>query len=325
MDARNLPATPANRNRTSLFRQRNAAVTSLRAPDVSPVTRRARIAIATSVRGLEFDQDLEATLAALGGRGFSASAASWDDPNVDWSQFDLVVVRSTWDYVERREAFLEWARSIERIANPADILEWNTDKRYLADLAAAGVPTVPTIWIEKSVTFAMPDGELVVKPSVGAGGTGAARFGPGESALVLDHTNSLLDQGMTVMVQPYLELIERVGERGLIYLGGRFSHAIYKPPLLGERGPFATRSLTVDIIEPTKASDADLEIATSVLDVVPGGSDRLLYSRVDLAPADDGSPLLIELEVTEPNLYFNCADGAATRFAESVKEWLSGS
>ncbi len=289
------------------------------------MTHRARVAIATSVRGLQFDQDLEATLTALGAHGFSASAEKWDDPNVDWSHFDLVIVRSTWDYVERRGTFLDWARSIERLANPADILEWNTDKRYLADLATAGVPTVPTIWIEESATFQMPDGELVVKPTVGAGGTGAARFGPGERALVLDHTNSLLDRGMTVMVQPYLELIERVGERGLIYLGNRFSHAVHKPPLLVERGPFAAGSLTVDIIEPTRVTDADLEFAASVLDVVPGGSDRLLYSRVDLAPGGDGSPLLIELEVTEPNLYFNCADGAATRFAEAVEEWLSSS
>lgn len=290
------------------------------------MTGRARVAIATSARGLDHDQDLDSTLSALCEHGFDASASSWDDPTVDWSRFALVVVRSTWDYAERRGEFLRWANSIDHLANPADILEWNTDKRYLADLAAAGVPTVPTIWIDETSDLGcLPEGDLVVKPTVGAGGTGAARFGPGEQAQVVAHVEALLARGASAMVQPYLSVIERDGERGLIYLGRRFSHAIYKPPLLRQRGPFVADSLTVDIIEPTKPAHGDLEFAASVIEAVPGGEDRLLYARVDLAPGDDGSPLLIELEVTEPNLYFNCADGAAMRLADAVEAWLGRS
>jgi glutathione synthase/RimK-type ligase-like ATP-grasp enzyme len=287
--------------------------------------RRAHIGLATSARGLEFDQDLDPTLGALAEHGFQASAGCWDDPTVDWAHFDLVVVRSTWDYAERRGEFLRWARSIERLANPADILAWNTDKHYLADLAAAGVPTVPTLWIDQAsdFDFEFPEGDLVVKPTVGAGGTGAARFGPDERLRAFGHANALLDRGVTAMVQPYLSGIERDGERGLIYLGHRFSHAIYKPPLLGQRGPFAAGSLTVDIIEPTQPTDGELEFAAAVLDATPGSDDRLLYARVDVAPGDDGSPLLIELEVTEPNLYFNCAEGAAARLANAVEGWLA--
>lgn len=289
------------------------------------MTRRAHVAVATSERGLEFDQDLELTLAALGERGFEASAVCWDAPGVDWTRFALVVVRSTWDYAARRAEFLRWAHSVEHLANPVDVLEWNTDKHYLADLAAAGIASVPTIWIDHAsdLTFDLPDDEFVVKPSVGAGGTGAARFGPGERGRVLDHVKALLDEGVGALVQPYLEVIERVGERGLIYLGRRYSHTIYKPPLLAERGPFVASSLTVDVIEPTTPSKGDLEFAASVLDAIPGGRDRLLYARVDIAPADDGSPLLIELEVTEPNLYLNCDESAATRFGDAVEAWLA--
>ncbi|MGB9112809.1 MAG: hypothetical protein WCF24_08805 [Acidimicrobiales bacterium] len=291
------------------------------------MTNRARIAIATSTRGLEFDQDLDSTLNALNDHGFEATADRWDDPTVDWSRFDLVVVRSTWNYFERRDEFLRWARSLNVVANPPGVLEWNTDKHYLADLEAAGLPTVPTIWIGSGTDlgFDLPEGDVVVKPTVGAGGIGSARFGPAEREEVFDHIAALLDQGVTAMVQPYLNGIDHDGERGLIYLGQQFSHAIYKPPLLGARGPFLTDSLTVDIIEPTKPTDADLEFAAAALAKVPGGAEQLLYARVDIAPSDEGSPLLIEVEVTEPNLYFNCADGAARRFAVAVEEWLTRS
>ncbi len=254
------------------------------------MTDRAHVAIATATRGLEFDQDLDSTLGALNEHGFEATAARWDDQTVDWSSFALVVVRSTWDYPERRGEFLSWARSLHRVANPADILEWNTDKHYLADLDAVGVPTVPTIWIDGPTDLGcdFPEGDIVVKPTVGAGGIGSARFGPGEREEIFDHLTALLDRGATAMVQPYLDAIERDGERSLIYLGREFSHAIYKPPLLGARGPFLPGSLTVDIIEPTKPTDADLEFAASALAAVPGGAERLLYAGVDIAASDDG-------------------------------------
>ena len=38
------------------------------------------------------------SIEALAARGVDASPAVWDDDGVDWAHFDLVVVRSTWDY-----------------------------------------------------------------------------------------------------------------------------------------------------------------------------------------------------------------------------------
>ncbi|MGA8295942.1 MAG: hypothetical protein WB770_02745 [Acidimicrobiales bacterium] len=290
------------------------------------MTNRARVAIATSERGRRLDQeDLARTLDALSAGGFDAAEGCWDDEAVDWMRFDCVVIRSAWGYADRREEFLSWARTINRLANPLSVLKWNTDKRYLADFTSAGVPTVPTTWIDpgSSSSFALPEVDFVVKPTVGAGGMGAARFGPFDVAHAMEHISALLHEGKSVMVQPYLRAIERDGERGLIFLGGRFSHAIYKPPLLATRGPFVAGSLTVDIIRPMDATDTDLEFASSVLAAVPGGSERLLYVRVDIASADDGSPLLIELEATEPNLYFNYSPGSANRFAEAVRVWFA--
>jgi glutathione synthase/RimK-type ligase-like ATP-grasp enzyme len=289
------------------------------------VTRRARVAVATSARGRGLDQDLDTTVEALTRRDLDAEAVEWDDTSVHWSTFDFVVVKSTWGYPARRASYLSWAHSLERVENPADVLEWNTDKRYLADLAAAAVPTVPTTWIEagSASPVELPEGELVVKPTVGAGGTGAARFGADERELTHKHIAALLEEGKSAMVQPYLAAIETFGERGLIFIDGRFSHAIYKPPLLSRRGALDQSLRTIDIIEPTEATGADLDFASSVLEAMPVGQGQLLYARVDIAPSEDGSPLLIELEVTEPNLYFIYGEGSLERFADAVVGRLS--
>ena len=150
-----------------------------------PVSRdgRATVALATCAALPGLDVDGPGLLQALDRVGVDARAAVWDDPAEQWGHFDLVVVRSTWDYTERRDQFVAWARSVPRLANPAEVLEWNTDKRYLGDLAEAGVPVVPTTWIGPDDAVALPgEGEFVVKPTVGAGARGAGRHRPDGAA-----------------------------------------------------------------------------------------------------------------------------------------------
>ena len=130
---------------------------------------RARVALATCRRSPDLGGDGPALLTALAARNITATAEIWDAPGTDWSAFDLVVIRATWDYVEQRAAFLDWARDVPRLANPYGVIEWNTDKTYLADLAAAGVATIPTTWYRPGSAVELPPGEIVVKPSVGAG------------------------------------------------------------------------------------------------------------------------------------------------------------
>ena len=154
--------------------------------------------------------------------------AVWDDPSVNWSAFDLVVIRSTWDYQERRDEFLEWVRSVPRIVNPPEVIEWNTDKRYLGELPGA----VHTEYVAPGESFSAPGGEYVVKPTVSAGSRHTARFGPGEEGRAAALVAEINASGRTAMVQPYLSAIDTLGETALLYFDGAYSHAVRKGPIL---------------------------------------------------------------------------------------------
>jgi glutathione synthase/RimK-type ligase-like ATP-grasp enzyme len=271
----------------------------------------------------DLDPDDRLLIEPLGELGVDAVAAVWDDVAVEWDAFDLAVVRSTWDYPARRTEFVHWARRVSRLVNPADVVEWNTDKRYLADLAAAGVPTVPTTWLAPGDPIVLPtSGRYVLKPSVGAGSLDAASFSlddPAEATRARDHAARLLGAGTTVMVQPYLAAIDDRGEAALIFVGGEFSHAITKSAMLsGDRSAVAGGLFLEETIAARQPTEAEFDVATKALSAAPGGPDRLAYARVDLVPNSDGKPMLIELELTEPSLYMAYAEGAAERFARAL-------
>src|SRR3954449_10366035 len=211
------------------------------------------LASCAQARGLDDDEPL--LLAALTDAGATAAAADWADPTVDWAAASTVVVRSTWDYAPRREEFLAWARRGEVVTplhNPAAVLAWNTDKRYLAELAAAGLPVVPTTWAsagaELPAALGTWDGDVVVKPAVSAGARDTARFAPSEREAAGAFAARILDGGRVVMVQPYLTRLDGEGEPGLVYLDGAFSHAFGMGALLaGEplgAGLFAAETIT---------------------------------------------------------------------------------
>jgi hypothetical protein len=286
----------------------------------------ARVALVTCAGLPDLDEDDRLLLAPLAARGLRGEAVIWDDPLVDWAGYDLAVLRSPWDYVGRRDEFVAWAARVPALANPADVLRWNTDKRYLCDLAAAGVLVVPTAWIEPGDDWRAPrGGEFVVKPVVGGGSRGTGRYdaaAPGHRALAEAHVSRLQAAGRAVMVQPYLTAVDTYGETALLFLGGPdglvFSHAIRKGPMLvgpdtGDVGLF--RPETVTARTPTAAEHA---AAGRALAAIPGGTDRLLYARADLIPGPDGAPLLVELEVTEPSLFLGMAEPAPERFAGAI-------
>ncbi len=270
-------------------------------------------------------------LAPLAARGIAAEAVSWDDPAADWSAYDLVVLRSPWDYALRRDEFVAWARTVPTLVNPADVVRWNTDKRYLAELSGAGVPTVPTAWVAPGQSWAPADsGEYVIKPAVSAGSQDTGRYDladPEHRELAVRHVRRLSDGGRVTMVQPYLEAVDVVGETALLFLAGAdglaFSHAIRKGPMLtgpdlGVDGLYKPEEIT-----PRTATPEQLAVADRTLAVVPGGRDRLLYARVDLIPGPDGSPVLVELELTEPSLFIGHADGAPDRLADAIVTQLA--
>ncbi len=276
-----------------------------------------RVALATCREIPEGDEDAPALVEELSRRRVEAVAAVWDAPETDWSQFDLVVVRSTWDYAERYERFLAWVAALPHVLNAAPVLRWNTDKRYLAELARAGVPVVPTRFLEPGDPFDPPGGRFVVKPAVSAGGRRAAAYVPEEAAAARDHVLRLQAEGRTVMVQPYLEAIDESGETGLVYIGGRFSHAFRKGSLLRGGQPPGEALYLEEAIEPRVASPAERAAADRAVASLAFPAEELLYARVDVAPSPDG-PLVLEVELTEPSLYLAYGKGAAERLADGI-------
>ncbi len=279
---------------------------------------RGRVALATCAALPDLDDEGAALLSALADERVAAVPAVWDDPAQDWSSYDLVVIRSTWDYAERRPEFLAWAASVPRLHNPAEVVRWNTDKHYLAELASAGVPVVATTFLEPGSPTALPAaGEYVVKPAVSAGARDTRRYAAADTALAEEHVAGLHRDGRTVMVQPYLPGVDVRGETALLYLGGVYSHSVRKAALLvgSDRevsGLYREESIS------RVADPAELAVAERVLAAVPGGADRLLYARVDLLPGPDDTPVLLELEVTEPSLFLLHHRGAVRRFAAAV-------
>jgi glutathione synthase/RimK-type ligase-like ATP-grasp enzyme len=257
-------------------------------------------------------------MAAMAAEGLDAEVHSWDAEGVDWAAFDLVVIRCTWDYWDRREQYLAWTRSVPRLVNSADVVAWNTDKTYLRRLEAAGIPVVPTTWIGAGDAYQLPAEPFVVKPSVSAGARDTAAYAGGDQA-AHEHIARVLAKGKTVMLQPYLSDVTTEGETAVLVFGGEVSHAARKSAVLtlGEgEAPLGSWSMS-----PRTASDAEVELAVRVVEEVATWGDELLYARIDLLPG----PVLIELEVTEPTLFLSQAPGSAERFARAVRAWAERS
>lgn len=289
------------------------------------------IAYATSVQFESVDHDLPHALPAFAAAGIEVDVVPWDSPQ-DWGGYDLVVVRSTWDYVPRRTEFLAWAESVPRLANPADLLRWNTDKHYLRDLARAGLPVVTTQWVapadqsadQRAASTPDPEwDEWVVKPNISAGARDTTRYRRGDEAASQAHVSRLVAGGRTAMVQPYLRTVDVAGETACIFLGGSFSHGVRKGALLAHGAGEIAHEDYVEHITPRQPAPDELALAAATLAVVPGGADRLLYARVDVVRAADGSPTVLEVELTEPSLFLSLAPSAAERFAAAVRAVLS--
>jgi hypothetical protein len=291
----------------------------------------ARIALVSARAARGLDEDLPPLLAALDEAGLDAAVADWDDPDVDWTGFGLALLRSTWDYAERFAEFLAWAERTAKLTtllNPPPVIRWNTDKHYLRDLARAGVPTVPTQFVEpgehapRALAGFLEDGtaEWVVKPAVGAGSRDAARYVKGEDRAASEHIERLLDAGRSVLLQPYLDQVDHHGETALIYFMGRFSHAIRKGPLLRRGGAPTDELFAAEQITARAPGADELLIAERALAALPFAAP--LYARVDLIPSGDTTPCLLELELTEPSLFFAHAPGAAGRFAQLCSQLL---
>ena len=259
------------------------------------------------------DGDDDGLVGALRQRGLQAGWLSWDDPRT--LDADLVILRAAWDYIDRLDEFLAWTAQVRNLLNAPGAVAWNTDKRYLADLADGGVPTVPSSFFAPGEPVRLPRGEVVVKPAVGAGSVGAQRFTDPHAAS--RHAAALQAEGRTVLVQPYDPRIKD-GETALVFIGGCQSHAFTKGPILpppgqapvfDESGIYAEETLT--------PADPDFELwdighaalAAAAAHLGMDVSD-LLYARVDVI-GDRRDPQVLELELVEPSLGWRQLDTTA--------------
>lgn len=289
-----------------------------------------RIALVSVAAARTLDEDLAPLQDALRDAGAHGEIVDWDDATIDWSRFDLAVLRSTWDYTERLPLFLDWAARVSartRLLNPLDVLRWNTDKHYLADLERAGVAIVPSAFVESGADAAAAldaflathadAAEFVVKPAVGAGSRDAQRHARADRTRAIAHVARLIDAGRSALLQPYLDRVDEHGETALIHFDGAFSHAIRKGPLL-LRGEGPTDALFApEHISPRTPDAAERELAARALAAVPFAGP-LAYARVDLIRDAAGAPRLLELELAEPSLFFAHGEGSARRFADAL-------
>lgn len=255
------------------------------------------------------DGDDAELLSALRSVGLDASWAPWDHIAAD--EGTLVVIRATWDYTRRHAEFLRWAQQVPRLANPAAALRFSSDKRYLLDLAADGVAVVPTTLVPPGATVVLPMsgpvGEVVVKPSIGAGSDRAARFD--EAAQARAHVAQLHAQGSAVLIQPFVASVDTAGETAMVFIAGRRSHAFHKAAMLAPAGAPGERDSSglflTETLRPHAPSDAEWALARRALAVAAARCGLrpadLLYARVDTLSGPDG-PMVLEVELVEPSL-----------------------
>lgn len=287
--------------------------------------------VAASARYPDLREDWPLQRDAMAAMGLDATPAIWSDQRVRWDEFDLVVANGAWDNIQRPSEFLEWVDLVADtgvpIVNSPATLRWNIDKRYLGDLAAAGVPTVPTTWVTAgqvaaAARVALPEGELVVKPAISGGGFRTARYEPAEHDRARAHVADLVAAGGTAMIQPYQSSVDAAGEVGVIALGGMVSHAISKGPML-QRGVGARDSLVANmVIGPASPDAGQLGVAVQALAAAEVVHGPTAYARVDLVRLDDGSPAVLELELLDPALFFEHNPDGALRFARVLRDRL---
>lgn len=284
-----------------------------------------RVALATCSAHPDLDPDGENLICALSKCGLAATPAIWNDPIENWSDYEAVVLRSTWDYSIDFLTFVRWLYEVNRktrLLNPLDPVLWSLKKTYIHNLEDWGLPVVPTKFAHPDQAYSLPAyGEFVVKPCIASGARHAVRYGPNDTSAACAHVEQILSWGVAAMMQPYLSAVENQGETGLVFLGGSYSHAFKKGAILTERNIKSEQLYAAEEISHYEPSADELEIARLVAGAIKTRFGILPYFRVDLLPSCDG-PLLLELELAEPSLYLSLKPDSEKTFAMAIRQAL---
>ena len=295
-----------------------------------------RIAFATAPPEYLGSDDADRPLheEAAASAGIELDHLVWSDPDAAWDRYDLVVVRSTWDYLDHLEAYRTWLVAMDELGtlhNPGRVIAWNLDKRYLLELSAAGIPVIPTrVCADRDeVADALADasaertGEFVVKPVVSAGSKLTGRFDSEDpAARVL--AGQILATGTAVLMQPAVPSVATDGEVSTLVFGGAVSHTVRKGPLLALGGGLVdgtyTERIAPEVLNPARR--ALVEDTVGAVDRLVadrfGVTGSLLYARVDVVTLDDGTDVVLEVELAEPAFFLDADPDAAARFAAEV-------
>ncbi|KMY23077.1 glutathione synthetase [Actinobaculum suis] len=294
--------------------------------------------LATSADLPNLSADEQGLPDALREKGIEPRIAVWSDPNVDWEAADLVVVRSVRDYAKNRDSFISWARTVPRLLNTPDLLSWNSDKHYLQDLAAVGLPTIETTWLEPEENLTKhqvhtrfpASGDFVVKPAISSAGRGTGRYtannAPSRAEAIL-HAQHELARGRSVMVQRYLENIDKTGEISLVFLNGMPSYRVEKEPMLHPRFRSGDSPME-EVVRSAPAhaqewrwGDTVRQGLHKVLRQKFGRDHLLLFNRVDLVPAPEDDPnefYIMEISLIDGSLYLSADESHLEQFASAI-------
>lgn len=286
-----------------------------------------RIAFATcSPRQPMWDDD-QLAAEVLAGAGVEVDFVAWDDSDVDWQSYERVIVRSSWDYGGRLEEFFAWAGKVgdDRLRNTPELIRWNSDKRYLAELEGGGMPVPPTLLVAPGGRVPELTGKVVIKPVTGAGARDTGRFTPEATPAALALLEQFAERDEIAMVQPYFDEIEINGETAAVLFGGRFAYALNKGAFLGpdevvppDPTGVAAAARDEQLVRLVEARPQEVELAEKTIAWIAAKFGRMpLYARVDMVRTGSGQPVLMEVELIEPCLYLGHASELETPGAEA--------
>ncbi len=278
------------------------------------------LALATNAEARGHDHDLAILATALDARSQPFQIVDWDDPSINWSRFAAVVLRSTWDYHKRYEQFLDWVNHVSAVTtlhNSVEIVRWNTDKIYLQELVQARIPVITTSFVRdvSEIDTALLSADIIVKPIISAGSNNTARH-RANAAAAAEHVRRILSSGVAALVQPYVATIDAMGETGLVYLNGEFSHAFHKAAIFSNAAQDHNGVFVEEKISSHCATAGERQLGERVCQFVAHRfGSAPLYARIDMVATANGESQLMEVELTEPSLHLHTDPVAPDRAA----------
>lgn len=288
-----------------------------------------RIGFVTSNEALGRDREMSNLVAAAAAAGHEAEAVSWEADG-DLESFDVLVIRSTWNYVSKLEEFLGWARKLRGnegagagpvLLNPDVIVRWNCHKRYLGDLARAGIPVVESHLVRsfpEMLAYAQSTERVVAKPAVGGGALGCSRFPSGDLLLARQAFDTAIARWPEIVVQPYLDGIEAEGEISLVVVGDEIVRGLRKSPAPGDWR--VQREWGGTVSEAGVTAEHRAIVAACLSHVTDRCGAQPLFMRVDLMPGPEGRPLVSEIELIEPVLYADLHPEVGERLVAALSQ-----